>query len=105
MWKLELAVAALIVGVSSVSVPRAEAQGRAPWPPPPGMTAGEYAARYGHLIGPNDARPRPQYREYRDEERAYRRSERRRWRPGAAGPRWAGTGRGRSCHRRGRLTE
>ncbi len=79
MRKLGLAVAALAAGVF-VSVPHAEAQGRAPWPPPPGMSAGEYAARYGHLIGPGDARPRRQYRGGWDEERAYRRSERRRWR-------------------------
>ncbi len=26
--------------------------GGAPWPPPPGMTAGEYTARYGHRIRP-----------------------------------------------------
>ena len=77
MRKLGLIAAALVAGVF-VSVPRVEAQGRAPWPPPPGMSAGEYAARYGHLIGPNDARPH--YGQGWDEERVYRRSERRRWR-------------------------
>jgi hypothetical protein len=80
MRKLGFALATLVAGVFVISVQRAEAQGRAPWPPPPGMTAGEYAARYGHRIGPNDARPRAQYRGGWDEERAYRRSERRRWR-------------------------
>ena len=80
MRKLGLIAAALVAGVFVVFVPRAEAQGRAPWPPPPGMTAGEYAARYGHRIGPNDAYPQPRYRQGWDEERAYRRSERRRWR-------------------------
>ncbi|HEX8665295.1 MAG TPA: hypothetical protein VF744_14835 [Beijerinckiaceae bacterium] len=80
MRKLGSAAAALIAGIFVVSVPRAEAQGWAPWPPPPGMTAGEYAARYGHRIDPYEPQARPRYRRDWDRERAYRRSERQRWR-------------------------
>ena len=79
MRKLGLALAAL-VAVSVMSFSRAEAQGQAPWPPPPGMTAGEYAARYGHRIDPNDGYAQPRRRGDWDRDRAYRRSDRQRWR-------------------------
>jgi hypothetical protein len=81
---------AMIAGASTalllLSAP-ADAQGCAPWPPPPGMTAGEYAARYGHLAqsgrcGSPRAGRRWEADRYYDapRERSYRRSERqRRW--------------------------
>src|SRR5215204_284761 len=60
MWKLPV-LTALAIGALSLSTHSPEAQGYAPWPPPPGMTAGEYAARYGHRITPDDYAGRPQY--------------------------------------------
>ncbi len=47
---------ALAISALSLSTHSLGAQGYAPWPPPPGMTAGEYAARYGHRITPDDYR-------------------------------------------------
>jgi hypothetical protein len=52
---------ALAISALSLSTHSSEAQGYAPWPPPPGMTAGEYAARYGHRITPDEYAGRPQY--------------------------------------------
>ena len=45
-------VAGLVLAVSLAALGSASAQ-YAPWPPPPGMSAGEYAARYGHLVDPD----------------------------------------------------
>jgi hypothetical protein len=53
MQKLPL-LTALAIGALSLSTHSPEAQGCAPWRPPPGMTAGEYAARYGHRITPDE---------------------------------------------------
>lgn len=44
-------VAGIAAAASVAAMTSALAQ-YAPWPPPPGMTAGEYAARYGHLADP-----------------------------------------------------
>jgi hypothetical protein len=41
----------LIAAAVLLSTQQLKAQ-PAPWPPPPGMTAGEYVARYGHRIPP-----------------------------------------------------
>ena len=51
----------LAISALSLSTHSSQAQGYAPWPPPPGMTAGEYAARYGHRITPDEYAGRPQY--------------------------------------------
>ena len=65
---------ALAISALSLSNHSSQAQGYAPWPPPPGMTAGEYTARYGHRITPDDYAGRPQYhRGY--EERGYGRDQ------------------------------
>ena len=58
MRKLPL-LTALAISALSLSTHSTEAQGYAPWPPPPGMTAGEYAARYGHRITPDQYRGPP----------------------------------------------
>jgi hypothetical protein len=60
MRKLPL-LTVLAISALSLSTHSSEAQGYAPWPPPPGMTAGEYAARYGHRITPDEYAGRPQY--------------------------------------------
>ena len=60
MRKLPL-LTALAISALSLSTQSTRAQGYAPWPPPPGMTAGEYAARYGHRITPDEYAGRPQY--------------------------------------------
>jgi hypothetical protein len=52
---------ALAISALSLSTHSSEAQGYAPWPPPPGMTAGEYAARYGHRITPDEYAGRSPY--------------------------------------------
>jgi hypothetical protein len=49
MRKIALAASLAICGML-LCQPVAQAQGYAPWPPPPGMTAGEYVARYGPYI-------------------------------------------------------
>lgn len=48
---------AMCFSVVMLPGPNVAAQGYAPWPPPPGMSAGEYAERYGHRVRP----PSPQY--------------------------------------------
>ena len=80
MWK-HCAAAALAVGtIVMVSGSQVAAQGYAPWPPPPGMTAGEYVARYGHLVPPNQRGPRYDPRWERDRQyRPYPRERQRRY--------------------------
>ncbi|HEX8164973.1 MAG TPA: hypothetical protein VF601_04200 [Beijerinckiaceae bacterium] len=50
MRKLVIAVALATCGAALLPASGAQAQGYAPWPPPPGMSADDYAARYGHAI-------------------------------------------------------
>jgi len=76
--RIQISMLALAAGLTCSMAGGALAQG-APWPPPPGMSAGEYAARYGHLT----QRPgwdRPVYRHDWERERQHRRWERERHR-------------------------
>ena len=50
MRKLAIAIALTVCSAALLPASGAQAQGYAPWPPPPGMSAGEYAARYGRAI-------------------------------------------------------
>src|SRR4051812_21584924 len=68
MWQRAFVLALAIGGAPLLSIAPAAAQGYMPWPPPPGMTAGEYAERYGHRRYWGAARPQPGW-----QERAYRR--------------------------------
>src|SRR5215212_10536160 len=68
MWHRAFVLALAIGGAPLLSIAPAKAQGYMPWPPPPGMTAGEYAERYGHRRDWGAARPRPGW-----QERHYRR--------------------------------
>ena len=54
-----------------------QAQG-APWPPPPGMSAGEYQARYGHLVG-RGGQPNPGYQQHWEERRWEAQRHHRQW--------------------------
>jgi hypothetical protein len=67
MRKLAIAAALAACSVSLLSSPDAQAQGYAPWPPPPGMSAAEYAARYGRAArsGGWDDRYQPGWRRER----------------------------------------
>src|SRR3954469_22015122 len=67
MWQRTFVLALAIGSAPLLSIAPAEAQGYMPWPPPPGMTAGEYAERYGHRRDWGAARPQPGW-----QERAYR---------------------------------
>jgi hypothetical protein len=69
----------LLIAVSgALALWASSVQAQVPWPPPPGMTAGEYVARYGHRIPPHGWEHR-RARRWEDEHR-YRRWERRRYR-------------------------
>ena len=73
MWQRALVLALAIGGAPLLSIAPAAAQGYMPWPPPPGMTAGEYVERYGHRRDWGAARPQPGWQERAYRERAYRR--------------------------------
>jgi len=65
MRKIALAAALGTAGIV-LGLPAAQAQGYAPWPPPPGMTAGEYVGRYGpNIQQPGSGGPRHPPRNYR----------------------------------------
>ena len=73
MWQRAFVLALAIGGAPLLSFAPAEAQGYMPWPPPPGMTAGEYAERYGHRRDWGASRPQPGWQERAYRERHYRR--------------------------------
>jgi len=66
MRKFVIGLACAACSLPLLSASKVEAQG-APWPPPPGMTAGEYQARYGHLVG--RGWPNPGYQQHWEERR------------------------------------
>ena len=69
MLRIGLRVALAAGVLSALASAPATAQSYAPWPPPPGITAGEYAARYGNRgLQPREQRRGPEW------QRQYRRS-------------------------------